>query len=187
MKGKIKILSVLALFLIGLLAVSGIVKADSVPVEIREVKINGDSYDLDELRGDIVRDDEIEIRVKIYASEDDENIVVKAEIDGLDHDEELAEDETDSFSVKEGRTYVKTLNIKLPDRMDAEEYMLRIEVSNRNHDDDVELNVMLDVSTPRDAMKIKDVIFNPDGVVKAGRALLANVRVKNIGEKDETS
>ncbi|MBW2965613.1 hypothetical protein KY342_00750 [Candidatus Woesearchaeota archaeon] len=186
MKGsKIKFLSVIALLLIGLLAVSGIVKADSVPVEIRQVKVNGDTYDANDLRGDLIRDDEVEVKVKIYALEDDEHIVVKAEIDGLDHDEELAEAETDSFTVKEGRTYYKTLNLKLPERMDAEEYKLRIEVSNRNDDDEVEFNIMLDVSTPRDSMRIKDVIFNPDGVVKAGRALITNVRIKNNGERDQ--
>jgi uncharacterized membrane protein len=186
MKGsKIKFLGIIALLLISVLAVSGIVKADSVPVEIRQVKVNGDTYDVDDLRGDLVRDDEVEVTVKIYALEDDEHVVVKAEIDGLDHDEELAEDETEVFSVKEGRTYYKTLNLKLPERMDAEEFQLRIEVSNRNDDDEVRFNVMLDVSTPRDSMRIQDVIFNPDGVVKAGRALIANVRVKNNGERDQ--
>ena len=186
MKGsKIKFLGIMALLLISVLAVSGIVKADSVPVEIRQVKVNGDEYDTNDMRGDLIRDDEVEVRVKIFALEDDEHVVVKAEIDGLDHDEDLAEDETDSFTVKEGRTYYKTLTLRLPERMDAEEYKLRIEVSNRNDDDEVEFNVMLDVSTPRDSMRIKDVIFNPDGVVKAGRALIANVRLKNNGERDQ--
>jgi len=184
MKGKI--LCIMALFLIGLIAVSGIVKADSVPVTIEEVKINGDEFDLvgDELRGDLIRDDEVVVKVKIDALEDDDNIVVKAEIDGLDHDEEEAEDETEPFSVREGRTYWKTLNLKLPARMDVDQYALRIEVSNRN-DDEVEVVAMLDVTTPRDAMTIKDVVFSPEGDVLAGRALLTNVRVKNVGEQDQ--
>ncbi|MBW2982374.1 hypothetical protein KY343_05825 [Candidatus Woesearchaeota archaeon] len=184
---RFKILSVLALFLIGFLAVSGIANADSVPVTIEEVKINGDVFDLvgDELRGDLVRDDELIVKVKINALADDNNVVVKAEIDGLDHDEDQAEDETDPFSVKEGRSYWKTLNLKLPDRMDVDQYALRIEVSNRADDEEVEVVAMLDVTTPRDAMTIKDVVLSPEEFVKAGRALLANVRVKNVGEKDQ--
>ena len=181
-----KILSVLALILIGFLAVSGIANADSVPVTIDEVKINGDVFDLvgNELRGDLIRDDELVVKVKINALEDDDNIVIKAEIDGLDHDEEQAEDETEPFSVREGRSYWKTLNLKLPARMDVDQYALRIEVSNRNNDE-VEVIAMLDVSTPRDAVAIKDVVFSPEGEVQAGRALLTNVRVKNIGEQDQ--
>jgi uncharacterized membrane protein len=188
MKGSgLKILSVLTLFLIGLIAISGIANADSVPVVIEQVKINGDTFDFvgDELRGDLIRDDELEVKVKINALEDDSHIVVKAEIDGLDHDEDFAEDETDPFSVKEGRTYYKTLNLKLPARMDVDQYALRIEVSNRAHEDEVEAVAMLDVVTPRDAINIRDVIFSPDGVVKAGRALLTNIRLKNIGERDQ--
>jgi hypothetical protein len=184
MKGKI--LSMLALILIGILAVSGIVNADSVPVDVEEVKINGDVFDFvgDELRGDLVRDNEVEVKVKLSATADDDNVVVKAEIDGLDHDEDLAEDETDAFSVREGRTYYKTLNLKLPARMDADQYALRIEISNKK-DDKIVINAMLDVTTPRDAVAIKDVVFSPEGDVKAGRALITNVRVKNVGQNDQ--
>jgi uncharacterized membrane protein len=187
MKHGLKILSVLTLLLIGLIAVSGIANADSVPVQIEQLKINGDTFDFvgDEFRGDLIRDDELEVRVKFLALEDDSHIVVKAEVDGLDHDEEVAEDETDPFSVKEGRTYYKTLNLKLPTRMDVDQYALRIEVSNRGDEDEVEVVAMLDVMAPRDAVRIRDVIFSPDEVVKAGRALLTNVRLKNVGERDQ--
>ena len=32
---------------------------------------------------------------------------------------------------------------------------------------------------------IKDVVLSPEGKVQQGRALLATIRVKNMGEKDE--
>ena len=183
---KFKLFSIIALFLIGIVALTSLVSAASVPVNVEKVEINGDEFDVDgnELRGDIVRDDELEIKVKLLAIGDDENLVVKVEIDGLDHDEDEAEAETDAFTIKDGRTYYKTLNIKLPQRMDADQYALRIEVSNKR-DDKVVVMAMLDVTTPRDAMKIKDVVFSPEGAVKAGRALLTTVRLKNLGERDQ--
>jgi len=184
MKTKLRLFSVLALILTGLIAVSGIANADNVPVSIERVSIDGETLENGEILGGIVRGDEIEIKVKLLAADDDENVVIEATVEGLDHDNEKASDKTSSFTVKAGKTYYKTLNIELPDRMDVEEYALRIEVSNRR-DDEVVYNAILDVDKERNKVMIKDVVFSPENQVKAGRALLTTVRVKNMGEQEE--
>ena len=181
---KAKLFCVLALILVSVIAVSGIANADSVPVTIESVKIDGETLEDGEVLGGIVRGDSVEVKVKLEATDDDDDVVVEASVKGLDHDSEKAEDETDAFSVKAGKTYYKTLSLELPDRMDVEEYALRIEVSNKN-DDEVVYNAVLDIDNERNKVVIKDVIFSPEGQVKAGRALLTTVRLKNMGEDEE--
>lgn len=197
MKSKLKLFSVLTLFLIGLIAISGVANADSdVPVTIEKMKLNGDEIDMwdwncdddecwmGEVRGDILRGDELEVKLKLKAGENDKYIEVESSLKGLDHDKDKARAYSDTFSVKEGQTYWETLTLELPQRMDAEEYVLRIEVSNREGWE-VVYNLRLDVNVPRNAILIKDVLFSPEGSVKAGRSLLTTVRLKNIGEADE--
>ncbi|MBR9692028.1 hypothetical protein GOV06_04530 [Candidatus Woesearchaeota archaeon] len=184
MNTKLRLFSVLALMLIGLFAISGIANADSVPVSISSVFISGLPLADGEVRGGIVRGDTVDILVKLDATDDDNNVVVEVTVEGLDHDSEKATDKTSTFTVKTGKTYYKTLTLELPERMDVEEYALRIEVSNRK-DDEVVYNAVLEVESDRHKVIIKDVIFSPENQVKAGRALLTSVRVKNMGEDEE--
>ena len=184
MRAKLRLFSVLALMLIGLFVISGIANADSVPVSIESVEVDGEEVMDGTILGGITRGDTIEVKVKLLATDDDSNIVVEASVKGLDHDNEKAEDEVGPFTVKDGKTYVKKLTLELPDRMDVEEYALRIEVSNRK-DDDVEFNAVLDLDQARNGIRLKDVVLSPENQVKAGRALLTTVRLKNIGEDEE--
>jgi uncharacterized membrane protein len=186
MKGsKMKVIYILMLFIAGILAAS-VVSAADVPVDILKVYVNGAEFDIagGEVRGDIERDDKIEIEVKLRATGDDEHVSVEAEVRGLEHNRESARDQSPEFTIKDGKTYYKTLEIQLPDRMDSDEYALRIDVSNRKDDEKV-VNLILDVSAVRHGINIKDVVFSPDGEVSAGRSLLTTVRLKNIGEFDE--
>lgn len=182
---KLKVFSALALFLIGLIAISGIVNADSVPVNPDlKVYINDRLVDDGEVRGGIYRGDIIDIEVKIEATGDDDNVVIEASVDGIDHDSEKAVERTDPFSIKANKTYYKTLSIELPDRMDIDQYALRIQVSNRA-DDEVVYNAVLEIESVRNGVTIKDVVFNPGTTIKAGRALLTTARLKNVGEDTE--
>ncbi len=62
---KLKLFSVFALILTGLIAVSGIANAASVPVTIESVKIDGETLGANETLGGIVRGETIDIKVKI--------------------------------------------------------------------------------------------------------------------------
>jgi len=182
---KMKPMYILMLLIVGVLATS-LVSAASVPVQIQKVYVNGAEFDIanGEVRGDIERADSIDVEVKLLATGDDEHVSVQAEVRGLEHDREKASDQTGEFTIKDGRSYYKKLKLDLPDRMDSDQYALRVEVGNRK-DDEVVANLILEVGPVRHGIKIKDVVFSPDGEVRAGRSLLTTVRLKNIGEFDE--
>ena len=61
----LKTLFVLALILVGMVAVSGIVNAADVPVSIEKVYINNRAVEDGEVRAGIVRGDMVEIEVKL--------------------------------------------------------------------------------------------------------------------------
>lgn len=184
---KLRVFGLIALVLISLVSVSGIANADDVPVSIEKVYINDREVEDGETRAGIYRGDGVDVEVKILATGDDEYVSVSAEVEGLDHDTEKAEAETDVFTVENGKTYYKKLNIELPERIDVEDgtqFALRIEVSNRA-DDEAVYNAILDIDSERNAVRIKDVIFSPAHEVKAGRALLTTARIQNVGEEEE--
>ena len=190
MNTKIKCFSVLALMIVSLFVSSGIGNAANVPVEIQKVYINDrevENAGTVEIRGGIIRGDELEVEVKFLANGNDDFVSVEASIEGLDHDTEKATDKTDVFTVKSGKTYYKTLNVQLPQRINLEDgtqFALRVEISNRA-DTEVVYNAILDVDQARNSVMIKDVVFNPENSVQAGRALLASVRIKNMGQDTE--
>lgn len=199
MKTVVKMCGLIALFLIGILAISGIANADSVPVRIEKTYIDDKEIDAQcafnnstgqydcqsiEMRGDLIRGDFLDVEVKLAAVADDKYVTVEASLKGLDHDSDKAIDSTDAFSVEANRTYYKKLTIELPSRMDSGQYALRIEISNRA-DKEIVYNIPLDVSTDRNGVTIKDAVFNPGTEIKAGRSIIANVRVKNVGESTE--
>ncbi|RMF06662.1 hypothetical protein D6764_01770 [Candidatus Woesearchaeota archaeon] len=172
-----------ALFLVGLLSMASIALA--VPVTIDQVKVNGDvvSPGGTEVRS-LDRDNEFDVKVFLTALADADNVQVEVMMRGYDHND-LIEDISDVFDLEEGVTYVKTLHITLPKRMEAQDqYWLRVLVTDRNSDL-VQENYVIYVNTDRHDVEIRDVIFSPENEVKAGRALLATVRIKNYGKTDE--
>ncbi|MBW2993183.1 hypothetical protein KY317_01255, partial [Candidatus Woesearchaeota archaeon] len=184
MKSALKVFGVIALLIVSMVAFSGIAQADSVPVTIEKVYVNGEEVVDGEVR-DITVDEDITVKVKFIATGNDEHVTLEAAIDGLDHDADEARETTDTFSIVEGKTYTKTLKIHLPERADAEEeYDLEIEFSGRGSDD-IQYNAKIYASQVRNKVIIKDVIFSPDSQIRAGYSMITNVRVKNIGERDE--
>ena len=185
MKSALKVFGLIGLLVVSMLAVS-IANAATVPVQIQKVYVNGEEVVDNEVRI-LERASDIEVKVKLLGTGDDDYVTVEATIEGLEHDRDEATAKTDTFRILNGKTITKELDISLPERMDAEEeYALRIEISNRK-DTEVTYNAKIYVEPARHGIRIKDVLFSPDNEVKAGRALITNVRVKNIGEKDEDS
>ena len=181
---KKKVLSVFLLALIALLAVT---VATALPVTIDKVKINGDVISPTSANEilNLERDQQIEVRVEVTASSDIDNAQIEAYLRGYDHDD-LIQDITDVFDMKENRTYIKKLYLKLPYRVDKDVYKLRIRVEDRDGDS-TEQTYELDISSKRHELMIKDVLFSPANYVISGRALLTTVRLKNTGLKDEDS
>ncbi len=154
-------------------------------VTIDQVKLDGDTLSAsgsNSVRA-IDRGEELEVRVQLTSTTDMDDVQVEVAIRGYDHDD-LVEDITDAFDMKQNVTYVKKLSLPLRDRLDQDQYKLRVRVSDRDNPT-VEQTYELDVEAERHSVTIKDVVLNPENEVKAGRALLASVRIGNYGQRDE--
>ena len=112
------------------------------------------------------------------------DVQVEAVIRGYDQSD-LIQDITEAFTAQQGVTYDKNLDLKLPIRMDQDRYALRVRIEDRDGST-TEATYELEVESQSHAMWIKDVMLSPSDAVIAGRALLARVRVQNIGTQDET-
>jgi len=180
MKNTISVL--LTIFLVSVLAV-GMVSA--LP-DVEYIKINGDEF----ISGDqleVERGDELDIRVKLNASDNETDIEIRAEVLGYEYsDHEPIFARVHTFDLDYGDTTYKDLTISLPDKMDKDYYDLRVTVGTRTGESD-EYTFRLHLKGIKHSLTIKDVIFNPEPSVESGRALLTTVRIKNIGEKDEES
>jgi len=180
MKNIISVL--LAIFLVSFLAV-GMVSA--LPT-VKQVKINGDVFETGDSL-EVERGAELDIRVKLNASNDETDIEISAEVLGYEYsDHDPIFDRVHTFDLDAGDTSYKDLTINLPDKMDKDYYDLRVTVGTRTGSA-FEGLYRLHLKGIKHSLIIKDVVFNPEPSVESGRALLTTVRVKNIGEKDEES
>lgn len=181
MKNAMSVL--LTIFLVSFLSVG---MASALP-SVESVKINGDTFAAgDQL--EVLRGEELDIRVKMSADIDEENIEVRAEVLGYEYSDKESDlyDRTHTFDLSAGDTTYKDLSIKLPYKMDKDYYDLRVIVGTRKGDA-FEALYPLHLKGVRNKLIIKDVIFNPEYGVEAGRALLTTVRIQNIGDKDQES
>jgi hypothetical protein len=182
-KMKTKLFGLLAVFLIGILAVCGVANA---LIDIDEVYFDGTELTEDGITTlDVERGNDYDVKIVFTPTENLTGVQVEAYLRGYDH-EDLVEDISDVFDAKAGVTYSKKLSLNIPQRMDIDNsnYSLRVRVEGQNGVGQSEI-YNLEISTGRHLIDIKDVVFSPEDSVKAGRALLTSVRVKNYGQKDE--
>ena len=185
---KARFCAFLSMVLVMAAVLAGAAFADYVPVTIDDVKVEGDSllpWDVNRLS--IERGDEIEVKVIMTAYASAENVQVEAEIRGYEYDDrEETSDTSHVFDVESNVTYTKRLKVPIPENIDEDSYKLRVTVADR-YNDEVIQNYNLVIEAPRHSMSIRDIVLTPENEVKAGRALLATVRVKNMGDRDEES
>lgn len=175
------LLNLLVVFLVGVLMSTvafAAVNIDSVKVDGTTMTQSSTNMILDAERGD-----EIEVKVQITPSTDMKDVEIEAVLRGIDSKDKV-EDMTETFDVKQGVSYVKKLALPLVQKMDQDRYKLRIRVSDRDSAT-VEQTYELEVDTKRHDVEIRDVVLSPNTEVKAGRAVLSTVRLRNRGEKDE--
>lgn len=168
--------------LVAVLLFSGAVYAAN-GVDLEYIKVDGDTVEAnDNLRVELGED--IDIRVKLQATQDVEDVEVQARIVGYEYnDVQTLIDTTRPFDLEQNDTEIVDLALSIPIRAEKDEYELRVTVSDRTTDF-VRDSFTLRVKGPRNGINIRDVVFSPRGEVIAGRALLAQVRLENIGERD---
>ncbi|MBW3014673.1 hypothetical protein KY335_05545 [Candidatus Woesearchaeota archaeon] len=173
------VLALLVFSIVALVSLSATVSA--VPVAVDFVKIDGDIVSGNEVI-EVDRNTDLDIKVKLLALANAEDVRVEAMIQGFEHG--VISDESDIFDMDSGETYTKKLSIHLPDELERNNYLLRVIISDR----DSELfqqNYNLNIDTARHSMKIEDVSFSPGTEIQSGRSLLTTVRLENKGEMDE--
>lgn len=165
-----------------LLATSAI----ALPISVERVEIDDERVDDNTARLDVQRGQEVEVELTLVPTEDVEDIEILAFISGYEYNSiESIADSIGPIDMDAGVRYKKTLNIELPEDVEEDDYKLRLLLTNRNGDDMISLNYQLKIDLPRHKLKITDVLFHPGKNVKAGTALLGQVRLENMGEKDE--
>ena len=158
--------------------------AGALPVTIEETKLNGDTLSPDEKNVWVMdRNNEYEVRVIVRANADLENVQIEGVMRGYDH-RDRPEAITDVFDMRENRTYVKTMDITVPERMDKDVYKLRLRIDDRAGDTTSE-TYNFEIQNKRHDLVIEDVVFSPYGEVQDGRALITSVRLRNYGMVDQ--
>lgn len=176
-----KLLGLLTLIIIGVVmstAAFAAVTIDRVSIDSNTVTQSSTNTILDVERGS-----NLPVKVTITSTTNIEDVEIEAVLRGVDSSDKV-EDITDVFDAKAGVTYVKKLNLPLIAKMDQDRYLLRIRVTDRDSAT-VEQTYSLEVDTKRHDVEIKDIVLSPNTEVKAGRALLATVRLRNRGEEDQ--
>ncbi|MBU0471555.1 MAG: putative S-layer protein [Nanoarchaeota archaeon] len=183
-----KIAKILVLLAIVLLA-TNFVSAQNL--DILYVKINGETFDVadgnhtNNLK--VERGDELEVRIRVQAVVDVDDVQLHALIAGSRYEEDFDDlyETTDSFDMSVGDVDNIDLDLKIPVTMDQGYYRLRLWVTDRDgnaYDQDYQLHII--GVGEEDAVVIKDYSFSPSSTINAGRAFTATVRVQNIGNDD---
>ena len=133
----------------------------------------------------VMNGETLKIDLKISALSNLENARFMAYVEGYEHSPILSS--TEIFSLVAGKTYIKSMEIKLPTDMNSlQDYRLRISGAN-----DLSGNTYKDfliyVDTQRNRVDILDLVMTPSSGVEAGQNIVANVRMKNRGQKSQDS
>ena len=181
-----KLVSIIALLIVSLLAVSMVQALSTSDVRFDSVKVNGDyayqnGVDMTTTPLVVQEGQTITIHVGIVAQAGANNVLLEGEITGYQYaDHQSLRDQKQIDSVSTGLHYYD-LTITSPILLDKNRYDLRLRVSDANTAP-VDLNVPLKIEPTSKGVAISDVSFSPGNEVKAGRSLLATVLLQNYGD-----
>jgi len=185
---KTKIFGIVLMFLVGLVALGGLANAQidesSVRVYLDNVVLgegNASSFNV------VERGDTLPLKIQFVADQSTgagEDLQVDAEVKGDLHGDVIASG-TDVFDVKQGGIYTKKLNLQLTKRMEPGVYDIKVRIDGRTRDISITKYYSINVDAAEHLVDIKDVLLSPEGVIKAGRSLIATVRVENNGAREE--
>ena len=165
-------------FLISLISVNALVMS--------EVKVDGTAIS-QSATVSAVKGNTLDIRVELFGDLNvtENDVRVKAWIGGYEYDD--IEETSDLFNVQSNVIYVKTLELELPEDMDATEaYTLHVDAYSQSGNEVEYTNVFtLMVSPERHLIRFIDTIFNTGLSVEAGQPLFTTVRLENLCDKKE--
>jgi len=156
----------------------------SSDVTLHSIEVNGRTYDAGRtLRVEL--GDSLNIEVELEANANVKGVQVTAELFGYEYrDREATYDSSRIFDLKQGDTTYVGLDLQIPLRAEKDFYSLVITVADRGVTYSRQ-TFDVRVSGARNSLLIRDVVFSPNGVVVAGRSLLTQVRLENIGDRSQ--
>ena len=182
---SLRVFGIVLLLLISLVSTAVSVSAQSVPVTIDFVKIDGDIVspnDVIKVERGSSGDTGVEIKIRFAASADAKDLRAEAVLQGYEHGS--LRGETELFDVTAGQKFTESFSVQLPDDLKQGKYKLRILVSDANRPSLFDERYTLEVEAPRHAISIEDVVLSGTEI-PAGSALYATVRLENKGERTE--
>ncbi len=155
------------------------VQFDRVELNDQELSVNSVN------RLDVQRDGKVDVEVRFTPTNNVKNVEIEASIRGYEHNQDSRiVDVTPLFDADANVTYVKKLQLSLPDNVEEDNYLLRVVATDRDTTPVVqEFRLKLDV--PRHMLKVEDMLVHPGTTLKGGETALVTVRLENLGEKDE--
>lgn len=155
------------------------------PVRVDAAEVDGFELSTSETNiRDLERGEEFTLKIKMTANANAKDIEIRAFVSGFEFSSsEPISDSTSPFDVEAGVSYVKSLTLKLPERADEDRYRIRVVVAGRDTDD-ITMNYRVKVSPTDHEVVIKELSVTPEEV-QPGRAVLATVRIKNLGNSRE--
>ena len=182
-----KLLSVIAAIAVMFVALAGVAVADTTNLNWSSVEVNGHEVTTgtSALTALSVEEGEtLEVQVGLEALANVEDVEVSIEISGYEYDDyENLEDQTHLFDMDAGTVKYVDLAFDLPDKLDDDEYYLRIRIDDKASAT-METIVRLSVEPSRHGMDIADLVLFSSSV-EAGRSVLATVEVENFGDRDQ--
>ncbi len=161
-------------------------------VSWESIRINGDFVNFGGEDATVLAVEEgetLEIRLNLLAAMTADasalqDLEVEAKISGYEYADRESLSDSASVDLVPGTTKPVSLSIELPQRLERDQYLLRLRVLDRNTEA-LSQDVVLFIEPPRHGLDITDVSFSPGNTVRAGRALLATVLLQNFGNRNE--
>lgn len=125
------------------------------------------------------------VEIRFFPTQDIKNAELEIFVSGFEYkDLDPIRDSTGIFDADANVSYIKRLSFRLTDEVDEDDYKLRVIFTDRFGAETIK-NFNLKFDVPRHSLNIEDVVFSPQGAIKAGGALLSTIRIENKGEKKE--
>lgn len=159
-------------------------RSSEASVEVEKIEINDIAVSSNDVL-DVNNGDTLEVQMQIYAYETVDKARFEILVSGYEHKSLYAVSD-EPIKLVEGTTRYVTLSLDLPTDMDnEEEYTL--EIRGRDGVSEISEEYTLYVNTQRDRVDVLDFITTPSSGVEPGQTVIAEVRMKNRGQKDQES
>ena len=150
-------------------------------IEIKSVEVNDINIDEDiEDRLAIERGEELYVKVRFTALKNISELMIESYLDvSWEYDYKNVSGTTVWFDVEEGTTYTREIILNVPDDLEQGIHNLKIIFHDKDGLMDT-CNYEFKITLPIYSIIIKEIKLTPE-VVKAGRVMIADVELKNIG------